>query len=622
VEPDRPHRAAAGLIDGPWQVSWTSDPDGDPRLVRALPVGPVTGVAWSGDGPRPLLAVETREEVGFRVRVWDLLSAEPGEVLGREPSYRMAFGTLAGETVLVSTHHTDGLRICDVAGRRAPITVPVGDFPAADLHLGESEVGLVAITHDHRGRVHRWSLPDGTYLGRLDAPTTYALWSGRRADGRLVLLTFGDGMSLWDLVAGTRLPLRVPDLAGKFHGGVLSTLGVTVRLDSDVIVTFDPATGEVLGPRITAHYHGYPENLAKLWSKPPAPPFAVAGGVLAVSTAWRIDLPGRPPITGPVGRSTVQTVRFAGRELLLTASAYDGVVALWDLTAPFVRAPGHTSRVTGVSLVQPGDVVVSVDAGGTIVVQGEDGSVETGADFTRNVVAWRDGATLRAVTGAGKNHRVSDGRLRPWNLTTGTADGPPVPAHPKLVSWTALVDGKLVTFGPGAVLKLWRPDDLTLLAEIPNEVRSRATGFAAGETYVALSSLSQPLTVHRLDDPAAPPVVLPQAGDDVLLAVAGERLVTASSLPRTVRVWSLTGDLVLPAVPIPPGVVGAVVRAWPELYVAYADGSVTLLDLEAGREVCPPIRLPARPGPMAVTGDGDLVIGYSSAVARLRPRPQ
>jgi WD40 repeat protein len=609
------------LIDGQWQVSWTSDPDGDPRLVRALPVGPMTGVAWHDEGPRPLLAVQTREEDGFRVQVWDLLSAEPADMPGREFSYRMAFGTLAGETVLVSAPNADRLQIWDIAGRRAPATVPIGDFRATDLHLGESAGGLVAITRDDRGRVHRWSLPDGTYLGRLDAPTTYALWSGRRADGRLVLLTFGDGMSLWDLVAGTRLPLRVPELAGKFHGGVLSTLGVTVRLDSDVIVTFDPATGELLGPPVTAHRQSYPENLAKLWSKPPAPPFTVAGGVLAVSTAWRIDLAGRPPITGPVGRSTVQTVRFAGRELLLTASAYDGVVALWDPTAPAVREPGHTQRVTGVSVVQPGDVVVSVDAGGTIVVQGEDGSVETGADFTRNVVAWRDGATLRAITGAGKHHRVSDGRLRPWNLTTGTADGPPVPAHPKLVSGMALVDGKLVTSGAAAALKVWRPDDLTLLAQIPTVVRSRTTGFAAGETYVALSSLAQPLTVLRLDDPGAPPIVLPQPGDDVLLAAAGDRLVTATSLPPTLRVWSLTGDQVLPAVPIPPGVAGAVVRAWPELYVAYADGTVTLLDLEAGREVCPPIRLPARPGPMAVTSDGDLVIGHGSTVTRLRPRP-
>ncbi|MET0425844.1 MAG: hypothetical protein ABW046_18385 [Actinoplanes sp.] len=337
-------------------------------------------------------------------------------------------------------------------------------------------------------------------------------------------------------------------------------------------------------------------------------------------TAWRIELPGRPPITGPVGHSTVQTVRFGRRELLLTASAYDGVVALWDPAVEAVREPGHNQRVTGVSVVQPGDVVVSVDAGGTIVVRDEDASVATGAAFTRNVVAWRDGATLQAVTGAGESRRAHDGRLRRWNLTTGAADGPPVQAHPKLVSGMALVGGRLVTFGPGAVIKVWRPDDLTLLAEIPTEVRSGTTGTAAGDTYLALSSLTQPLTVHRLDDPAAPPIVLPQAGDDVLLDVAGERLITAGQLPRTVRVWSLTGDLVLPAVPIPPGLVGAVVRAWPELYVAYADGTVTLLDLEAGRTIGAPFRLPARPGPMAVTGDGDLVIGYGSAVARLRPR--
>ncbi|MET0425843.1 MAG: hypothetical protein ABW046_18380 [Actinoplanes sp.] len=150
-------------------MSWP----GDPRLVRALRVGPVTGVAWHDEGP--LLAVRTREEVGHRVRVWDVLSAEPTDVPGREPPYRMAFGRLAGATVLVCAHGDDGLRIWDVAGRRALTTVPVGDRRATDVHLGESGGRLVAVTLDQRGRVHRWSLPDGTYLGGLAAPATYAL---------------------------------------------------------------------------------------------------------------------------------------------------------------------------------------------------------------------------------------------------------------------------------------------------------------------------------------------------------------------------------------------------------------------------------------------------------------
>ena len=52
---------------------------------------------------------------------------------------------------------------------------------------------------------------------------------------------------------------------------------------------------------------------------------------------------------------------------------------------------------------------------------------------------------------------------------------------------------------------------------------------------------------------------------------------------------------------------------------ARPDKTVTLLDMGTGREVCAPLRLPRRPGPMAVTGDGDLVVGFGSDVARLRP---
>ncbi len=625
------------MPDDQWHVAWASDTDHDPRLVRELHVGTVTTVAWHADEQRPLLAVHTREDEGYLVRVWDVLSGEPGDLPCTDPVHRMAFARLAGVTVLVTAHSGAGLRIWDVADRQLITTVPVGEFPAIDLHLTEAGGSLHALTLDDRGRVHRWSLPDGTHLGRLDAPRTYAMWSGRRADGRTVLLTGGEGMSLWDLADGNRLPLHVPAQVRRTRSMVLATGDgrdrVTVAADFDVLVTFDPETGVLLGPPETAHRRTPRSELTGIWDahRPPAN-LAVVGGVLVVPTAWRIHLGQGLPIAGPVAQSSVLTVRWQGRDLLLTAAEYDGVVALWDLDRPVERAPGHDQRVTGVAVAGPGDVVVSADEGGTVLAREAGGRLltaplATAVAGTRSLAAWPDGASIMAVTGAGSDH-VSDGRLRRWNVSTGEPAGPPVDAHLKYVHWLSRLGGTLATFGPGQLLKLWQLTDGALLAEIRTEVRSKVTGFAtgviAGRSYAALSSYTQPLTLHALDDPAAPPIVIPRAGNDVVLALAGDRVIVARfdrerSRPRTLRAWNPAGEPAGPAVPGPADIIAAAERSWPELYVARADGTVLLLDMETGREVCAPARLSRRPGPMAVTGDGDLVAGFGSDVARLRP---
>ena len=624
------------MSDGRWQVRWASDTDRDPRLVTELHVGPVARVAWHADGQRPLLAVHTREDEDYLVRVWDVLSGEPSDLPCTEPVYGMAFATLAGATVLVTAHDSAGLRIWSVAERRLITTVPVGDFPAVNLRVAEIHGHLQAVTLDNRGRVHRWSLPDGAYLGRLDAHVTTAIWAGRRADGRTVLLTNGD-MSLWDLADGTRLPLRVPAQARNVRGVVLATVDgrdqVTVTDIVNVIVTFDPETGELLSPPLRSHRRSYWSAMTRLWEENrPAANLAVVDGVLAMPTAWRVYLGRGLPISGPVAHSMVQAVRFSGRDLLLTAAEYDGVVALWDLDRPVERTVGHEQRVSGVAVAGPGDTVVSLDEGGVVLARDGGGRLLTGPLATRIEVpaalaVWRDGESIMAVTSAG-SRPVTDRGMRRWNVTTGEPYGPPVHASLTYAQRMAWAGETLVTLGMQCTLVLWRPDDGAVLAEIPTEVRSKDTGFVtgvvAGRPYAALSSYAQPLTLHALDDPAAAPIVIPQAGNDMVLAVAGDRVIVARFdrdliRPRTLRAWTLAGDPAGPILPGPADIVAAVERAWPQMYVARADGTVLLLDLETGKELCEPMRLPRRPGAMAVTGDGDLVVGYGSDVAHLRP---
>ncbi|MFG1603990.1 WD40 repeat domain-containing protein [Actinoplanes sp. NPDC049265] len=597
-------------------------------------------MAWHDDDRRPLLAVCVKEDAAPRLRVWDVVSGEVTELPAGNWAGRMAFGVLDGEPVLVTIEDGVALRVWSVAGRRIVATVLLGDHRAHDLHLVPDGARLIAVTQGPRGDVRRWSLPDGADLGRLDDHKRFPIWSGRRADGKVVLLTGGDeGLAQWDPRDGTRLPLRTPaaldpDRLRQPHLPRVRTVAlavvdgrdrVTVTYGFDTIATFDPATGELLGPVVEAH-HRVAESPMLIWGHSSGV-LAAVGGVVAVATAWRVHLwPGGVPIAGPVGHAELRAVRWAGREVLLTASAYDGVVALWDLDRPVERGPGHEQRISALALIDRGDVVVSVDEGGTILARSGDRMLTppraTGVNFTGVLAAWTDAGQIRAVTGAGTAHRVSDGKLRRWNVTTGEQDGPAVQAHVKLVYGVLPFGDALVTFGPGQMLKLWRRSDGVLVGQVRTEVRSKVTGFVTGviggRAYAALSSYTQPLTLIDLDDLVAPPIELPPAGDDVVVhALAGERVIVSTG--RLLRAWTLAGELFGPVVPGPADLTGVVERSWPQMYVARADRTVTLLDLETGRPVAPPITLPRRPGPMAVTGDGDLVVGFGSDVARVTP---
>jgi WD40 repeat protein len=638
-----------------WRVDWASGTDLDPRLRLKLHVGPVRTVAWGVVHQRPLIAACTREpaEDGsgarYRLRVWDALSGQSRELPCTEPARCLSFAVTADGAVLVSGHDGGWLRIWNVADSSLRTTVDIGDDHVLDLYVAESGDRAQAVTIDAQWRVHRWSLPTGEKLGVLDTSRTYSMCGGRLVDGRQVLLTAGDGLSAWDLDGGGRLGLRVPREAQRVRSVVLGTAGgrdcVTVVDERHAVVTFDLATGVQPSAPVTAHVNLRPDGLMRMWSDPrPHAKLAVVSGTLAVPTPWRVHLwdldtsqPRYPPIAGPVARCEVQAVRWQDRELLLTASAYDGVVALWDLDLPVVREPGHDQRVSRVALTEPAEVAVSVDEGGTIVARHGIGGqlladpLATGIESTHALAAWRDGDSVIAATGAGSRY-VTDGNLRRWNVTTGRPYGPRIPAHLTYLHWLSrvLLHGRqaLVTFGPGGMLKIWRPADGALIAETPTGVRSKVTGFATGvidgRPYAALSSYGQPMTLHPLDDLTAPPTIVPEAGDDIVLAIAGPQILAAHfdderTRANTLRVWNASGDRLGPAVRTGAAVTSAAVRSWPAVYVGRADGTVSLTDVAEGRDLCAPLLLPARPSALAVMNNGDLVVAFGSDVARVRP---
>ncbi|RKS68418.1 WD40 repeat protein [Actinomadura pelletieri DSM 43383] len=637
-----------------WRAAWASGTDLDPRLLLKLHVGPVETVAWREVGNRPLMAVGTCDlddggfGPGYRLRLWDVLSGRSRDLPCTEATRCLAFAMTAEGPVLVSGH-TDGcLRIWDVSEASLRKVVNTGEDGLMDLYVAELGDRVQVLTRDERGRVHLWSLPDGDRVGELDVPIAFTIRGGRLADGRHVLLTAGHGMTLWDLDRGIRLPLppQLPQ-SRRVKDIVLFTSGGRDRValvdESYRIVACDFATGAQLSSPITVHAVHRPDGLMQIWDRPrPGVDLFAVSGTLAVPTPQRVHLwdletsqERQVPLTGPVAHSITQAVGWQGRELLLTGSSYDGVVVLWDLERPVTRPPGHGQHVVSVSLAA--DTVVSVDEGGTILARRSatgrliSPPLETGVECARVVTAWTDGRDVLAGMGAGSRY-VPDGHLRRWNLTIGKRYGTQTEAHPTYLHHMARVRLKgedvLVTLGPDRMIKLWRPADGVLLAETMTGMSSLVTGFAIGDDegrpVMAVSSGGRSVRVQALDDLAATPVIVPEAGDDVVFDIVGPHIVTGHrdheyGNPRTVRVFTVSGDRFGTELRGTADITAVAVRTWPTAFIGRADGTVTLTDLETGRDLCPRLLLPSRPKTLNVTDEGDLIVAFASDLARFHP---
>lgn len=639
----------------PWRVDWASGTDLDPRLRLKLHVGSVMAMAWGVWGDRPLIAVCTREEddrgggTTYRLRIWDVLSGRSRDLPCAEPVWCLSFALMDDDPVLLSGHREGRLRIWSVAGSSLRRVVDTGDDQVDELYVAESGQRAQVVTRNMEGRLQRWSLPDGEPLGSLDGPLALSMSGARLADGAHVLLAGGDGLSLWDLDGGRRLPLRVPPALRQVRGVVLAPVAgrdcMTLVAEDRSVVTFDLASGMQTSTPVTAHILRRPDGVMEMSSNPgPIARLTAVSGTIAVPTPWRVHLwdlgtsrQEQPPITGPVGRSLVQTVWWQDRELLLTGSAHHGVVALWDLEIPVVRPPGHAAPVSRVVLAEPTNTVLSADLGGTIVARDSTSGqpvtapLATGIESTQALATWLDGRDVIAATGAGSWY-VSDANLRQWNISTGEQHAPPIKAHYRhlhCMSRVRLPTGEaLVTYGPGQMLKIWRLPDVALAAEVEIDVRSKVTGFATGvidgRAWVAISSYTQPMMLYALDDLTAPPIVIPEAGSDRVLDLVGPHVVAARfnyerEMPKTLRVWDLSGRRVGPDIRSTAEITSAAGRAWPAVYVGRADGTVSLTDVETGRDLCHPMLLPDRPHDLTVTGDGGLLVAFGSDVARVHP---
>ena len=394
-----------------WRTVWASDTDLDPRLVLKLHAGPLRAVAFGEVQRRPLAAVGLQQG---GVRVSDLFSGNPHELRFSEPVTSLSFAMTASDPLLLTGHRDGGLRIWRLEDGSLLRTLRTGEHAVSELHVVESGGWARVLTRDSQCQVRCFSLPGGEPV--VVPGTGHAGAIG--ISGQIALLSGDHGMSLWDPETDRLSDLPVPQGLRRVRSAVLSHDCATVMDEAHRIATVNLSTGELRGPFIESHINRHWEDLRDIWwVDSPHPPLAVVAGTLAVPAKWRVYLwdistseQAAATVAGPVTESMVRAVRFQGRELLLTASTREGVVALWDLAKPVERQPGHEQGVCRVAIAAPGRIVVSADEGGTLLARDEaDGRLltaplATGVEVTRAMAAWCDGDRIIAAQGAGSKH--------------------------------------------------------------------------------------------------------------------------------------------------------------------------------------------------------------------------
>ncbi|MEU8815456.1 hypothetical protein [Actinoplanes sp. NPDC048796] len=278
------------------------------------------------------------------------------------------------------------------------------------------------------------------------------------------------------------------------------------------------------------------------------------------------------------------------------------------------------------------DVVVSADHGGAIEARrAGDGSLIAPPTYTgvTGIVAlatWREGAEVRAATGAGSLHQ-SHRWLRRWDLVAGREIPPAVDMNQPQVKHIdpATVHGEqvLVVINRG-VLEIRRTDDGSVIDQV--EKHRETSRVVIGSTdrgpIAVTSSHARHPQLFWLED-LTEAVRLPHADGEFMAAAEGDRFVCGSYAEpwnkwQTAWAGDLSGRRRGPAV-TGEVITAVAVAAWPLVYLARQDRTVSLVDLESGAEVVPALRLPTAARTLAVTDGRDVIVGFGLTVARFRP---
>jgi WD40 repeat protein len=630
-----------------WRTVWRTDRGLDPRMRFSNRVGSVVAAAAGVAGDRLFVAALTGDVAGagdVRLHVWDVLSDTT--VTRSAAGARCVTLAQADGPVVVTGHAHGTVRVWTVPGLLPlqAFTIGTEDVDIAQAVMGEGDAILVTLDRD--GQLGRWSLATGKLLGTLDASRPFTMTTARSVNGRRVTAAAGESLSLWDIDTGDRLPLPITDTWRNGAALVWSVSSVrdllTLATAGRQLVTLDPVTGVQVAPAIKRHVNNYTQGMNWIWEPDDGrPQLAAAGGVLAVPTRWSIHLwklatseSAGPPLAGPVGRSLVQAIGWQGHDWLLTGSAEDGVLALWDLDVPVARPIGHDERISRVSVADHVGVVVSADDGGTLVAHRIADGVQvaaptrTGVEGILALAVWGDGEAIVAATGSG-SRRWSHRWLQRWNLNRGEQQGDAIdldaPWLRHLVVASVRGEQVLVTAVRDGRLDVWRATDGTKIAtlHIPGRLLRLVRAEVDGRPLAVVSTFDGAPVAYRLDDLAAPPLPLPDIAGDFIVAMNEVRLVAGcfaedASGWRSVRAWDLSGNCLGPYIH-GPRVTSVAIARWPAVYIARLDGTITLTDVTTGEDRCPPLQLPIGARDIAATADGDLLAGFGLDIARFRP---
>ncbi|MFD6640354.1 WD40 repeat domain-containing protein [Micromonospora chalcea] len=634
-------------MSGLWRTVWATGQD-IPRMGRLVRTGPVLALDAGGDDLRPLAAAvagrSPADAAGDRLQVWDIVSGQLTTATV-EAAVCVAVGASADGAVAVTGHSDGTVRVWALPDLTMLRSWRTGRQGVEDVRVAGPAPHAVVVTLGADGAVARWSLETGGPLGTLGVPESLAICAGRLVSGRHVVVAAGREVSLWDAHSGQRLPLPVADQ--QTPGGIAAAL-LSARDGRDVLtvvtgprelVMFDVATGAQVGGRVDAHVDDFPPHQGRMWGgKRARPRLAMVNGTVAVPTKWRVHLwdlpaatPAGPSLPGPVRTPVLASVRWEGRDWLLTGSAEDGMVGLWDPDAPPQRSAGFRQPVARLAMAESG-VVVCADEGGTIAAhRAEDGSLVTAPTNTQvrgvvSLAAWVDGTRVRAATGAGSPD-ASHPWVQRWDLMLREQMQPPIKVSVPQVRHVGMakVRGeRVLVVIDRELLRLQRADDGTLIDEVRKErgTYRLVTGPSEGGPIAVVSAIGRPPEVFRLDRLSAPPSPMPGLDGGFVAALDGTRLV-AGSLAERRSGWRTAWACDLTGRPLGPEVVGApitsvAIATWPAVFIARADGTVSLIDLESGQELCPALQLPAEPRSIAID-DLDVLVGVGADVARFTP---